>query len=425
MQQERNYYLAFSAFPGVGPTKFKVLLSNFGSAKKSWEALGKDLEKILGKALTPKFEDFRSKFSIEGYTKALEKKGVSFLILKDSEYPQLLKDIKNPPFVLYVKCQDMALRSPFQFDSSSDASAPPVASGDLGVRPAKQGLMKTSPNEKSPRAISNSSFTSEQSSIAVVGTRKITNYGREVTEILVAELVNAGFTIVSGLAMGVDAVAHKTAIDCNGKTIAVLGSGVDFCTPPVNQPLYNSIVSSGGAIVSEFPLSQPPTKGSFPSRNRIIAGLSLAVLVTEGAEDSGALITADYAFKNNRKVFAVPGPITSSLSKGPYKLIEKGAKLVTSAKDILNELKFQVPNNKSQINSKSIPIKSGSKIQNIKTENKEEQRILEILENEPLHFDAIARILKLDPSKVGSILSIMEVKGMVRSLENGLFSIAS
>jgi len=372
---KREYWLGFSVFPGIGPRTFQKLLERFGNARSAWEASIGDLHSVLGEPLADKFDTFRKKFSPVDYAKELAEKKVSFLTWTDNEYPKLLKAIKNPPFVLYI-------RGSFRFN-------------DLN----------------------------HQSTIAVVGTRKITQYGRDVTTLLTAELVGAGFTIVSGLAMGVDAVAHQTAIENNGKTIAVLGCGVDCCIPTANQHIYNSIVKGSGSprfaggagcVVSEFPLGQPPTKGSFPSRNRIIAGLSLGVLVTEGAEDSGALITADYAFKNNRKVFAVPGQITSILSKGPYKLLGKGAKLVTNAEDILKE--FQISNVKSQINTNT---------KKYKTATKEEQEILEILENEPLHFDEIVRRIKKSSSQVGSILSLMEVKGMVKSLDSGMFSIAA
>src|SRR5258708_40162541 len=154
--------------------------------------------------------------------------------------------------------------------------------------------------------------------MAVVGNRKITNYGREVTEIFSSELSNSGFTIVSGLALGVDARAHQSAIDSKGKTIAVLGCGVDCVTPLENESLYNSIVKGAGCVVSEYPLGHPPTLGSFPSRNRIIAGLSLGFLVTEGAEDSGALITAAYALKFKLPLFTFPVPTTSTLPISPF-----------------------------------------------------------------------------------------------------------
>lgn len=182
-------------------------------------------------------------------------------------------------------------------------------------------------------------------------------------------------------------------------------------TPSENEALYNSIVRGYGAVVSEYPLGHPPTLGSFPSRNRIIAGLSQGVLVTEGAEDSGSLITADYALKFKRPVFAVPGPITSTLSKGPFKLISKGAKLVTSPQDILAEFKIQ--NSKGKIISSKLKVQKGTK---------DEKKVLKFLENEPLHFDEIARKTKINSSKLGSILSLMEVKGLVKSQDGGFFT---
>jgi len=377
--EERNYWLGFSVFSGIGPMKFKTLLTRFGSAKNAWEASKSDLEKVIGERLAEKFDEFRHKFSIKDYINQLEKKDVSFIILTDKEYPKLLKKIRNPPFVLYIKGnKEILLRQ--------------LTDQDDNVR-----------------------------AIAVVGTRRTTQYGREVTKMFSEALVDAGFTIVSGLAMGIDAISHMTALENKGsprgeagKTIAVLGCGVDCCNPAENLRLYNDIIQKGSIILSELPLGHPPTKGSFPSRNRIIAGLSNGVLVTEGAEDSGSLITADYAIKFGRKVFAVPGPITSSMSKGPYKLISKGAKLVTSASDILKELKFEIRNSKSETNSKS-------KIQ--KGDTKEEQRILDLLQNEPMHFDQLVRRTKVNPSKLGSTLSLMEVKGLVKSLYGGMFAI--
>jgi len=354
MKDDREYWLAFSVCPGIGPKKFELLLKNFGSAEKAWSATSKDLEGIIGQAETAKLNRFKSQFSIKNYVRLLRRNKANFITLTEPEYPKLLAQIHRPPFVLYIK-------------GNTDLNAP---------------------------------------CFAVVGTRRITNYGREVTEILTTEL-SYGFTIVSGMALGVDAEAHRSTIEAGGKTIAVLGCGVDCPTPLENEALYNGILKNGGAIVSELPLSHPPTIGSFPSRNRIIAGLSQGVLVTEGAEDSGSLITADYALKFKRPVFAVPGPITSSLSKGPFKLLSKGAKLVTSAEDIFNELK---------VSSSKIKTKDH------KGNSKYEILILGIIENEPLHFDEIARKSKINSSKLGSILSLMEVKGLVKSLSGGYFS---
>ena len=248
--------------------------------------------------------------------------------------------------------------------------------------------------------------------IAIVGTRKITTYGTIITKMFATDLAMNGFTVISGLAMGVDAVAGWLALAAGGKTVAVLGNGVDLCFPSVNKPLYDEIVGGGGVIVSEFPLGETPTVGSFPRRNRIIAGLSMGVLVTEGAADSGSIITAEEAFKIKRPVFAVPGPVTSSLSVAPLKLIEKGAKLVTSAEDILKELKMK--NGHLKITSQS------HELQNL---SKNELKIVQLLENEGLSFDEIVRRSKLNSAVVASLISMLEIKGIIKS-DSGSFSIS-
>jgi len=364
---EKLYYLGFSTILGIGPAKFKKLLSEFGTAKAAWEAPSfarGGLAKLIGEENVEKLEEFKKEFSIEEYLEQLKAKDVWFLTLSDKDYPQILKEIRNPPFVLYGR--------------------------------------------------GNRELLNDKRTFAVVGARRTTQYGREVTKLLTTELVLDGFTIVSGLALGVDAISHITALENNGKTIAVLGCGVDCCSPMENFNLYNSILEKGNCIISEFPLGMKPTQWTFPARNRIIAGLSQAVLVTEGAEDSGSLITAEFALKFGRKVFAVPGPITSSMSKGPYKLIAKGAKLVTSGEDILKELKSEIRNSKSETISKS-KIRKG--------ETKEEQIIIDLLQNEALHFDEIVRKTKFNSAKLSSMLSLMEIKGMIKSLGGGMFSV--
>src|SRR6185369_7317970 len=288
---DRTYWLGFSQVPKVGPTRFAQLLAAFGTAENAWKAPEKELLPVIKPALTAQFLDFRKTFSTVEYEEKMARKKVSYVTLDDKNYPLLLKQIINPPFVLFYKG-----------------------------------------NKKILKQVKDDVY------IGDVGTRKITDYGRQVTELLTRELVDAGAVIVSGLALGVDSVAHRTTIDVKGKTIAVLGCGVDCCSPSENEQLYDRIVESDGCIVSEYGLGMSPTIGSFPSRNRIIAGLSQGVLVTEGAADSGALITAKDALENNRKVFAVPGPVTSSLSQGPYQLIKQGAVVVSSAKEILEEL---------------------------------------------------------------------------------------
>lgn len=317
--EERLYWLGFSVFPGIGPVRFKKLLGHFGTAKSAWKSNVEDFKKGgLGEKTAIRFDEFRRNFPVRDYFQKLKNADVNFFTLGDPAYPELLSRIKNPPFVLYVK-------------------------GDFDFRK-----------------------TENQKMIAIVGTRKITSYGSQVTEFVVRDLVYAGCVIVSGLAMGVDSKAHSVTLENNGKTIAVLGSGVDICTPMENIFLYRKILEAKGAIVSEFPLGQEPQKGSFPSRNRIIAGLCAGVVVTEGAADSGALITAEDAFSNNRKVFAVPGPITSDLSKGPNSLLAKGAIPVSSARDILQALE----------------IAHRPKVRKVRGETQDEQTIIDFLKGE-------------------------------------------
>ena len=224
----------------------------------------------------------------------MEKSSFSYVIftvtIGEHAYPRLLREIPDPPAVLYVRGR---------------------TSG------SKMNMDKT---------------------IAVVGTRHITAYGEKVTKKLVRELVLRGFTIVSGLALGVDAVAHQSAIDAGGKTIAVLGCGIDIIAPPRNATLYWDIVNGHGAVVSEIAPGVRPDKKRFVTRNRIISGLSLGVLVIEGTEHSGTLITARYAGEQGREVFAVPGPVTSRFSRASAILLKNGAKLVESADDIIEEL---------------------------------------------------------------------------------------
>jgi DNA processing protein len=361
---ERDCYLGFALISGIGPKRFAALLKNFKTAKKTWNASESELKNAgLGNIFTQKFINFRKEFNLDLYLRKLEKAGVSFVAACDRNYPKLLKEIDDAPIVLFTR-------------------------GDFNA-------------------------VNFERAIGVVGTRKITNYGTTVTKMFASDLALSGFTVVSGLAMGVDAVAGWAAIVAGGKTVAVLGSGIDLCYPPVNKPLYDKIIKDGGVVVSEFPMGLEPNPGTFPSRNRIIAGLSLGVLVTEGAEDSGSLITANEALNINRPTFAIPGPITSSLSKAPLKLIEKGGKLVTSAEDIIKIFKSQF------LISNQAPI---SKVQDKKFQNlsKDELKIIQLLENEGLSFDDIVRRLKLDSSQISSLLSMLEIKGIIQN-SDGLF----
>ncbi|MDP3998130.1 MAG: DNA-processing protein DprA [bacterium] len=358
-EEEKVYWVAFSNFEGIGPARFKLLADYFGGAKKAWMASYLELEKIgLNQKLVADFCTFREKFLPYDYSNSLKEKAIGVLTLFDEGYPELLKQISSAPPVLYFK-----------------------------------GEIKKEDNL----------------ALAVVGTRKITVYGRAVTELLVSQLVGAGLTIVSGMARGVDTAAHQAALSAGGRTIAILGSGIDVIYPPENKGLYEAIAKNG-AVVSEFPVGYPALPQNFPARNRIISGFSLGVLVTEAAQDSGSLITASDAAEQGREVFAVPGPITSPMSAGTSELIQKGAKLVHSVQDILDELNLK--QRSAQLLAREIV-----------AENPEEEKIIATLRNGPSHIDEIIKQTKLETATVGSLLGLMEIKGKVKNLGGGEYGL--
>ncbi|OGZ17671.1 MAG: DNA protecting protein DprA [Candidatus Nealsonbacteria bacterium RBG_13_36_15] len=277
----------------------------------------------------------------------------------DKDYPEILRKIKDPPKVLYVKG-------------------------------------KILPNE---------------SCFAIVGTRRYSSYGKQVALGMANDLAESGLTIISGLAPGIDTFAHQAVLERKGRTIAVLGTGIDEKTiyPQSNLKLAKKIIETGGALVSEYPPGTRGTNFTFPQRNRIIAGLSLGILVVEAKERSGALITAEFGIKQGKKVFAVPGSIYSSNSKGPHNLIKKGVKLIDSANDILKEL--------------NLPL--GDKTGIIAGETKEENLILESLKEESLYVDKIIEKTKLQAPTVASTLSSLEIKGRVRNLGGNVYAISN
>ncbi len=277
------------------------------------------------------------------------------LKFEDKQYPSLLKEISNPPERLYYK-------------------------GDINIL--------------------------NDFCIAIVGTRLCSDYGREATRLIVKGLVESGIIIVSGLAYGIDEEAHKKTLELGGKTIAVLGSGLDDKSiyPPRNKKLAEEIVKSGGLLLSEFPEGMVPLPQNFPQRNRIISGLSKGVVVMEAKEKSGALITAKFALEQNREVFALPGPIFNLNSFGPNELIKSGAKIITSCEDILNEFELTHDFAKSE----------KSDIINL---TNEEKTIFNLLKNEPLEADEIIRKINLESNKVLSILSLLEIKNFIKKLD--------
>ena len=246
--------------------------------------------------------------------------------------------------------------------------------------------------------------------LAVVGSRHMTSYGKRATEQIVGEVAAAGVTIVSGFMYGVDATAHKAAVNANGKTIAVMPCGIERIHPEYQKDLYDKILETGGLIISEYDGDSMPQLWTYPKRNRIVAGLASATLVVEAGLESGSLITADFAKKFGRKVFAVPGPITSEVSRGTAKLMQEGASLVQNANDILEFYESAV---QSPTFSRSKSGFSGNPL---------EQRILEMLARESAEADLIARTLNISASELGTTLSLMELQGII-SKEGGKYYI--
>jgi len=361
MREEKNYWVAFSAFPQIGPKRFSLLRKYFGSAKRAWEAKKETLLKIgFSEKLVFDFIKFREGFDLSSYFLRMEKLQIRAITFEDKEYPESLKSTADRPFLLYL----------------------------IGEIKPQDSL-----------------------ALGVVGTRKITSYGREVTETLVTNLAAFSLTIVSGLAYGVDSVAHNAAIESGGRTIGVWAGGLDSVFPGYRKNLVEKIIKNKkGAVISEYPLGFSPRVSTFPQRNRIIAGLSLGVLVTEAAEDSGSLITAKFCQKLKRPVFAVPGPITSSLSGGTAKLLKEGAKLVYNVKDILNELKIE----------QKVKIQEARKIL---PDDKNEEMILKILEREPKSVDQIVRESKRETGEVVAILALMEIKGKIKDLGGAVYAV--
>ncbi len=348
---EKKYWLAFSAFFAFGPVRFSLLLKYFGSAKKAWEASEKEYSKInLGEKATSKFFSFREAFKIENYIEMLKKEEIKYITLKYRDYPKLLKEISDPPYVLYIKSK-LSLNELF---------SPP--------------------------------------SIAIVGTRNISSYGKIMTERFSYELTQRGIIVVSGLARGVDFIAHSVCLKNRGRTIAVLGCGLDQMYPTEHIRIGKEIVESG-ALISEFPMGMRAFPFNFPIRNRIISGLSLGVIVTEAASKSGSLITASCAAEQGREVFAVPGQVTSIYSGGTSELLKKGAKVATSITDILEE--FPQFSKKSKVSH------------TLQALSEDEIKILEIVKKEPTSIDSLVRISGLTANKINGIVSVLELKGVI------------
>lgn len=350
---DTGYLVGLSLLPGIGPARFHKLLAHLGEPERAWRATERELVAagVDAKSMPSLLEKRRS-LSIEQEMEKLRRLDVRVLTVFDTGYPLRLKEIFNPPPLLYVK-------------------------GEITPDDA-QG-------------------------VGVVGTRSPSVYGKELTTRIVPQLIGAGLTIVSGLARGIDSIAHTAALNAGGRTIAVLGCGIDVIYPAENRNLYSRIAGNG-AVVTEYPLGTKPDAYNFPARNRIISGLSLGTIVVEAQQGSGALITADYANEQNREVFAFPGRATDRNSAGCNKLIREGrAKLVTSTDDILEELDLTVAVHQLEIKT-VIPA------------NDDEGKLLALLSHEPVHVDELSRQTELPAPAVSSTLMMLELKGAVRQV---------
>lgn len=354
-ENDLPYLLALSNFSKFGPVRLKKIKAFFPDWKTAFSAGSTDFRQAgIEDNIITEFFAIKPSLDPEKLWQDVLKENIYILTPDDNGYPPLLQEIYNPPAILYCR-------------------------GNIDLQ--------------------------SQTNIAIIGSRKFTAYGQQAATQIARDLAQSNLTIVSGLALGIDAAAHSATLEVNGRTIAVLGSGLDRQSiyPSANRYLADKIVAGGGTVISEFPLGTPPLKYHFPQRNRIIAGLSIGTVVIEAQEKSGALITAQLALDQNREVFALPGSIYSPQSAGPNKLIKQGARPITSAHDIIETLDLaQIT--KLIKNKKIIP------------ESAEEEKIISRLSYEPTHVNEIVQMTGLDTSLINSTLVLMEMKGMVKNL---------
>ncbi len=356
-----RYWVGFNRVYGVGPAKVRALLDHFGDLEQAWRAGPGELKAAgLDRKSLENLLSARAGIDLAREVERVEKAGARVLIWDDPDYPPLLKNLPDAPPVLYVK-------------------------GQL-------------------------TETDREWTVAIVGTRRATAYGRQAADTLSTELARNGITIVSGLARGIDACAHEAALKAGGRTLGVLACGIDQVYPPEHVKLAARIAEQG-ALLTESPCGSPPEAGNFPARNRIISGLSLGTIVVEAGETSGALITADRALEQGREVFAIPGNIFSRASAGTHRLLKDGATLVTSAQDVLEALNLKM-------------IAAHSEVRAVIPADATEAKLLSLLSNDPLHIDALVRESELPITQVSSTLALMELKGMVRQVAGMQYVVA-
>jgi DNA processing protein len=353
-----RYWIALNFLPDIGPVLARRLLSAFGSPDTIFTMSIREIadQEIVGANRAKRIAEFHDWQKVEREIESAHKQGIRIITLHDDEYPESLRNIHDAPPVLYIK-------------------------GEI--------------------------HSNDRYAVAMVGSRVPTEYGLRAAGKISSQLASLGLTVVSGMARGIDAASHRGALLTGGRTIAVLGSGVDVPYPRENRKLMDSIMDSG-AVLSEFPLGTPPNRENFPRRNRIISALSFGVVVIEATVDSGSLITVRYALEQGREVFALPGNITSRNSRGTNNLIKNGAKLIESAEEIIEELRPQI---------RGILREQGvSSERALPSMTDEEKTVYGFLDSEPRHIDMITRQFDISSGKALSILLNLELKGVVRQI---------
>ena len=368
-------WLKLIRLDNVGPTTFGKLIKHFGSVDRALGASVSELAKVdgVGFKTGEQIAATRNKFDTTAELELAQKLGVWIIHLDDKRYPPVLKQIYDPPPVLYIK----------------------------------------------------GSLTRQDSlCISIVGSRRCSLYGQEQSSRFAHFLSSAGFTICSGMARGIDTAAHQGALSANGRTIAVQGCGLANIYPPENKKLFEMIAESG-ACISELPLRYEPLSENFPPRNRIIAGLSLGTIVVEAGQRSGALITARAALENNREVMAVPGKIDSPLSKGPHQLIKQGAKLIESVEDIMEALGYIGQQLKSHVAAATIKASGKAEAPLFDTSqlnlSGSEKTIYDYLSKEPSHIDQLIAETDVAPGNINAGLISLRLKGLIKQLPGNLF----
>lgn len=352
MNKEKQYWIAFTSIPGIGRVRLAQLERHFGSLADAWNAPVEEIFHAgLDASVARSIARHRPLVSPDAEIERIERSGVSVVTSEEPGYPASLREIYDYPPVLYTRGE-------------------PLGEKDMRV--------------------------------AIVGTRRASVYGRQVAQELSTDLATNGVTVVSGLARGIDTIAHRSSLEAGGRTVAVFACGLDIVYPAENERLVQDIMKNG-TIVSEYPLGMRPRSENFPRRNRILSGLSLGVIVVEADENSGAMITARFALEQDREVFAVPGSILSPLSKGTNSLIRDGAKLVTGVTDVLEELNLSAVSRQMEMRE-------------IIPDTPAEAALLEELGAEPVHIDEVCRRCGLPVAEVSGTLAMMELKGLIRQV---------